>query len=103
MSYIRKAIPTVKIECWSTTESNNNPFLPPEIKNLSVRGKVYGHPEYTDGNIIKTSPIQSIQGKTVYTMNTIYELGEPDPEFIKWMKAEGIFFNPEEPIKIIQK
>ena len=101
MSYIRKIEPSVRIECWSTIEEQNNPFLPPEVKDLRIRGRVYGHPGQIDGSLIKTSRIQSIQGKVIYTLNTLYELGEPDPDFIKWMKSEGISFNPDEPIRII--
>ena len=101
MSYIRKIVYSVRIENWSTGRENN-PFLAPEQQGICLCGQVYGHPTKEDGSRVKTSSIQSIDGRMVGTLNTIYELGEPDPEFIKWMKVEGIEFNPNEPIKIIK-
>lgn len=90
----------VKIECWSTIDSSTDPFLPPEAIGICLCGKVYGHPNKPDGSKVKTSRIKLVQGKLVQTLNTNYCLGEPDPEFIKWMKMEGLEYNPDEPIKI---
>jgi hypothetical protein len=102
MSYIRNILLSVKIENWSTGNCDSNPFLAPEITGIHLRGQVYGHPGKTDGAWVKTSRIQSINGKMIETLNTIYELGEPNPDFLKWMKMEGIEFDPDNPIKTIK-
>lgn len=100
MSYLKKVTQKVRIECWSAMESTNDPFVAPELKNIRLRGRVFGHPVKKDGDLVKTSYIQGVNGKLVYTMNTVYELGEVDPEFLKWMKMMGIEFNSDEPIKM---
>lgn len=102
MSYIRKIILSVRIENWSTGICDRNPFLSPELSGLHLRGQVYGHASKEDGSWVKTSRIQSVQCRIIETLNTTYELGEPDPEFVKWMQDEHISFDPDEPIKIIK-
>ncbi len=101
MSYIRNILLSVKIENWSTGREEN-PFLAPEVPALHLRGQVYGHPDKEDGTWVKTSRIQSIDGKMIETLNTTYELGDPDPLFIEWMKTEGIEFDPDNPIRVVK-
>lgn len=65
--------PKVKIENWH--------FAPiwgvdsPEV----LWGNCFGHPLLQDGLFIHTSSIvkKDLENKTVETLNTIYELGEP--------------------------
>lgn len=43
-------------------------------------GYVFGHPEFPDGSLIRTSYIEKAEGKYIYTMNSKYELGKPNEE-----------------------
>lgn len=91
---------TVRIECWSTADAKSDPFLAPELIGICLHGRVYGHPTKPDGSKVKTSQIKLVHGRLVQTEYNNYYLGEPDPEFIKWMSMEGLDYNPNEPIKI---
>jgi len=90
----------VKIENWATRDYDTSPWIASELRGLCLVGYVYGHPSKPDGSRVKTSRIQSIKGKTVLTSYNEYELGEPNPEFIKWIKSVGMIFDPENPIKV---
>ena len=100
MSFIRSKMSIVRIECWSIIDYSNDPFLAPEANGICLRGQVYGHPDKPDEKFVKTSMVKEVQGNKVFTLNSIYELGEPDPDFIKWMEMEGLSFDPENPIKL---
>lgn len=88
--------PVVKLEEWAVVTTSDE-FTPPEMQSISLNGKVYGHPRFQDGEIVTTSSIHNVKGKRVATQNTIYELGEPCKDWLKWMEEAGIKFNPEAP------
>jgi hypothetical protein len=53
--------PIVKITNWSIARGH-------------LFGDAYEHPRFPDGTFVQTSKIVSQEGKTVETLNTIYEL-----------------------------
>jgi len=65
-------------------------------------GKVYGNPAFEDGTHITTSrPIRS-EGRIITTINgSQYELGQPSPEYIQYLKKIGRELDEVNPIKII--
>lgn len=89
-----------KIENWAVRYWKKDSWQAPETKEKSIEGNVYGHPNWADGSFIKTSPILNGEGRIVYTYNSIYELGEPNPEYIKHCQDSGHYVpTEEEPIR----
>lgn len=91
----------VKIENWKII--NGNDFLPPEQAIMSLCGNVYGHHSFIDGKFVVTSPIYSSCGRYVCTTNTMYYLGEVDPDYFKWIKANNLNWDESEPVKMKNK
>ena len=54
---------------------------------LWLRGKVYGHPKFEDGKILRTSYVKKVE-----TLNTSYELGEP---YVLTRSREAIQVTPK--------
>ena len=89
-----------KLENWSVI---GNSYQAPEIRQLTLRGQVYNHPKYKDGEIILTSNITNVDGKHITTRNNnIYILGKVYQEYLEWMWENNIIYNEENPIKIIK-
>lgn len=81
----------VRIEDWSFIFSDLNPYQAPENQVCRLYGRVFGHPNGSDGDVVSTSAIQAvdISAKKVRTINRIYTLGDPDPEFLDYLKENG--------------
>ena len=92
-----------KLEQWSVSISN--PYLPPEAQSSHLSGKVYGHPRFDDGYEITTSAIVKTEKRVVTTKTgSMYELGEPDPQYVEWCRKQGCHVpSEEEPIKIHER
>lgn len=71
------------------------PFKAPEIKYLYLIG-------YLDtGERILTSSLVSATGRIVRTESgSLYQLCNPDQDYLNWMKEKNIPFDPENPVKI---
>jgi hypothetical protein len=85
------------IENWSVVGSV---YTAPEARNIRIHGNVYGHSLHKDGTPVITSEIVKVNGKEITTRNNIYKLGDPEKDYINWMKENNIKFDPENPIKI---
>jgi hypothetical protein len=48
-----------------------------QVDGDRVRGQVYGNPKFYEGEMVITSPIQSIDGHRLKTLNSTYVLGCP--------------------------
>ncbi len=96
MSNMEKSI--IQIDNWACV--SDDPFAPPELRCLYLHGTIKGHPTRPDGQKVKTSNIVRSEGDLVFTKNSIYKLGQPDPKWLDWMEENGIQFDPENPIKI---
>jgi hypothetical protein len=92
---------TIRLENWHCFVPVN-PYLPPETLALCLRGEVYDHPHYPDGDRIRTSRVLSVEGKNITTQNTVYVLGEIDPEYKKWIDENYPNWDANNPIKEIQ-
>ena len=90
----------MRLENWSVTGSADL-YTPPERQTRRLQGEVYGHPTHPDGEHIRTSNIVNVDGGTVTTLNSVYTLGEPNPEYVEWCRENGHHVpTPEFPIKV---
>lgn len=91
-----------KLEDWSVTLRSTDPYAPPEHRQISLQGEVFGHPRFEDGKRITTSFVVEVNGPLVTTMSgTVYTLTYPNADYIKWCGENGCHIpTPEEPIKL---
>lgn len=89
----------IKLENWSVGDQTATRYTAPEAMRPSLEGNVYGHPKFTDGERIHTSPITSVDGSVVQTEQNSYVLGEPHEEYVKWCRASKVHVpTKDEPI-----
>ena len=95
---------TGKLEKWRVVsyDPTKNPYQPPESILVFLNGCVYNHSKFEDGKNIATSLIKKVDGNLITTSNgSVYELGEPHPEYVEWCELVGCHVpTKEEPIKI---
>ena len=75
--------------------SDNDPYRAPEARSICLTG-------FRDNEVsqVITSEVVEINGNYIRTWSgSIYILDDVDPEYAAWMKANGIDFDPENPIK----
>jgi hypothetical protein len=91
----------VRLERWAVVvPAPESPFRAPEMGGQCLSGRVHGHPTEADGKAVRTSPLASVNGRVVTTASgTVYELGEPHPDYLAWLDTAGIAFDPENPIR----
>jgi hypothetical protein len=90
-----------RLENWNTVGYGDR-YGPPELVSLHLQGDIYGRePRFKDGSFVTTSRIVKVEGNKVETYSgSTYELGTPDPIFVKWCQDNGHHVpTPEEPIK----
>lgn len=78
----------IKLENWSV-RGDSSPYVAPEQRTLILRGEVYGHPRFEDGEVIWTSPIVSVDCRIIATKNSVYELGGVEQVFLRWCSENG--------------
>lgn len=80
-----------KLENWSITTNNDNPFLAPELRSIRIHGEVYQHENFTDGTKVTTSSVQELdlECNQAQTRNTLYTLGNPSEDYLKWLEQHG--------------
>ena len=81
----------IKIENWRMI-SNPDPYKPPEMQTICLQGFVYEHPRFADGTFITTSCLMDLDipnGKTSTHSGNKYILGQPNIDWIKWLKDNG--------------
>lgn len=91
-----------RLERWSP-RLVGGPYTPPELAPTVIRGFVFDDTteRWPDDHPIQTSPIASADGLTVTTASgSTYLLGEPDPDWVRWLAQQGHDFDPENPIRI---
>lgn len=83
------------IEEWSTC-TEHNPYLAPEMRGTCVQGIL---------NLTKivTSRLIDVNGSEIETGYSRYTLGKISDDFVQWMKDHNILFDPENPIRIVDK
>lgn len=90
----------IRIENWSISNQDDNPHQSPDLKKDCLRGRVYGHPECSDGEYIITPVVINTEGCYAKTRNDIYLLGEIDPKYLEWLNENGMEYDPSEPIRL---
>ena len=82
-----KTKPTYRLENWSI--GTDNPYQPPECSRL--RGIFRGERDgFIDGEPIVPTTILEFEGNVITTRNSKYELGDPDPEYVKFCAENNL-------------
>lgn len=77
----------MRIENWSFILTGDDVYTPPERRQRHLKGQVYGHPKFTDGDTIYTSAVATVDmvHHVVTTLSgSVYELGAINPDYEKW-------------------
>lgn len=80
-------------------------WTPPEYLRKYLVGDVYDdpRPRFHDGKHISTGYIAAVKGREVTTSNgSVYRLGRISPKYRRWLKAQGIAYNPKQPVYTIE-
>jgi hypothetical protein len=87
---------------WSCVANGVNPYMPPEVIAPCLSGVVFGHPKFSDGEVVRTTRIVKADGCTITTASgSIYLLqGEPNSEYLEYLDKNNYSFNRESPIII---
>lgn len=90
---------TIILENWRTVLLD--PYSPPEA-GMRLSGEVYDHPRFQNGTVVTTSRVNKINCRFITTKSgSLYWLGKPDPNFVKWCKEHGGHVPTDmEPIKV---
>lgn len=81
--------------------SNGSPYSAPETIRSYLVGEVYGHPEYADGDRVKTSQIIGAKGRKIQCKTREYLLdGGPEQEYEDFCNKHNIPIDLENPIKV---
>ena len=82
-----------KLENWSIISNNSNEFISPELRTGRLNGEIKNDESgrFVDGKRVITSPIQKFDllNKKMQTKSSTYILGEPDVDYIFWLKEYG--------------
>lgn len=74
----------IRMENWSVCYYPTDPYGSPEQCTAILRGQVYGHPRFSEGQNISTSSIVGkIDDKVATASGSVYILGEVDPNYEK--------------------
>jgi len=80
---------------WSIIYWYEDPYMDPWINPKCLLGF-----REEDQKRVKTSPIKKADGRSVQTQSgSIYQLAEPSPDYLRYLREQGIEFNPDDPIK----
>jgi hypothetical protein len=92
----------IKIREWAVVDPNANANTAPEQLVPRLQGRVYGHPQRPEGDLVVTSPIVAADGRIVTTRSgSVYELdGPPDPRYVAASKLLGFTIDEANPIRI---
>jgi len=90
-----------QLENWVVVYANEDPYGAPEQAGIALKGRVKGHPRKRDGQLVRTSPITTVEGRVVTTQSgTQYRLGEPLPEYRQWLQEHRPEWDPENPVSL---
>ena len=80
---------TAKLENWAVVQGKSNPYMAPEAIPRCLRGEVYGHPNFADGEMVTSSSLTFLQNGIGKTQNTRYNLGTPECDYVAWCITNG--------------
>ena len=80
-----------KMRNWSIVGAQLTPYQAPEMQTKQLRGEVFGHERFADGERVTTSTILERRGHEVVTENTTYWLDMKDvcPDYLVWCVKNG--------------
>jgi hypothetical protein len=83
-----------RLEDWKILFLEGDPrFVDDPKVDLKLEGKIYDspYPQFSDGGIIQTLPLIAfnIGMRRAATTQAVYDLGEVDPAFLKYVKELG--------------
>jgi hypothetical protein len=92
-----------KIKNWEMGGKYDPAFTAPEAQEYLIRGEIYNHPDFEDGESVRTASIKSVDGKIITTNSgSEYELENPSEEYVMWCQGAGCHIPTEdEPIKLL--
>lgn len=97
--------PDAVLQNWSTSYGMDARYLAPECRPpIRLQGRVYGHPDFEEGDTVVTSRIDKIDGRLITTSSgSTYRLGRPSQKWVHWLKKEGRTYDPKNPIKDMRR
>lgn len=82
-----------RLENWYVTDGSER-YDTPALPAACLSGLVYGHPNRSDGRRVYTSPVTNAgRGRAITRSGTVYELGTPDPQWIRWLAEKGVAYD----------
>lgn len=81
-----------RLKFWSLHFADVNNYNAPEQLECVLAGEIYNDPKFGNGTCVVTSPVKgfSREHRTVTTRSgTVYELGEVDPLYLRWLASIG--------------
>ena len=96
--------PIYKFENWHTALSGDW-FTAPECRYTVVVGDVETIDESGTKSVNKliSSKLLEVNGRNLECTDCKIELGEPNPNFLLFLKDNNIKYNPENPIRVLKK
>jgi hypothetical protein len=95
------------LDNWSFTDTD--PYFAPERQRIHVVGNLrqdYGENSHYDGRPfrqgdgIRTSAVVKTEGRKIFTVSgSCYQLGKIDPGYRKFLREQGIEYDPRNPVK----
>ena len=72
----------MRLENWSVTYSDVDPYQAPETIRPKLQGYVFGNPLFNDGDFVITSSIIEVDGNDATTRSgSVYTLGTVNPGY----------------------
>lgn len=88
---------TYHLHKWSV-QDRSDPYAAPEASRKCLRGW-----RDNEEKVIVTSYIVKAEGRTITTYSgSTYILEEIDPDYLMWMRDNGVTYYPDNPIKICE-
>lgn len=72
------------IDNWEVVGKIESIYSSPESATMHIKGEIYGHPNFHDGDTIETSKIIETDGNIVKTLHETYKLVYPNERYSKW-------------------
>ena len=91
----------VRIEKWRLLEGSDADVTAPQI-GFRLRGHVYGHPTYKDGEKLTTSEVLKVEGNIVVCKSRRYLLGDPSLEWVNALRARGLTYDASDPLRLME-
>jgi hypothetical protein len=79
-----------RLEDWSVSPVHND-YASPAHPELVLRGRVFDHPKFNDGDLVGTTNIIEVNGDVVKTSSGgVFTLGEPAARYVEWCRKKGV-------------